>query len=109
METDRFLYGSMLRIVGIPIKEYCANVRLEWNSSICIKMENKVKGLGEEIIKGKGKTHYGIAACVCYISETIFNQRLTIAPVTSVLMGEYGIDDVALSFNHRSQWNRTTP
>ena len=88
---------SMLRIAGIPIKEYCSNVGLEWNSTIRIYMENKVKGLGAEIIKGKGKTHYGIATCVCYISEAILNQRLTIAPVTSVLQGEYGIEDVALS------------
>lgn len=88
---------SMLTIAGIPIKEYCANVGLEWNSSIRIEMENKVKVLGAEIIKGKGKTHYGIATCVCYISEAILNQRLTIAPVTSVLKGENGINDVALS------------
>lgn len=87
----------MLTIAGIPIKEYCANVGLVWNSSIRIEMENKVKGLGAEIIKGKGKTHYGIATCVCYISEAILNQRLTIASVTSVLQGEYGIEGVALS------------
>lgn len=88
---------SMLTIAGIPIKEYCQKVGLEWNSSIRIEMENKVKYLGAEIIKGKGKTHYGIATCVCYIAEAVLNQRLTIAPVTSVIKGEYGIHDVAMS------------
>ena len=70
---------------------------LKWNSSIRIDMENKVRGLGAEIIKGKGKTHYGIATCVCYIADAILNQRLTIAPVTSVMQGEYGVSDVSLS------------
>ncbi|MBR5337763.1 MAG: L-lactate dehydrogenase [Lachnospiraceae bacterium] len=88
---------SSLSIAGVPIKEYCASVGLKWNSSIRIDMENKVRGLGAEIIKGKGKTHYGIATCVCYIADAILNQRLTIAPVTSVLQGEYGVSDVSLS------------
>ena len=60
-------------------------------------MENKVRGLGAEIIAGKGKTHYGIATCVCYIADAILNQRLTIAPVTSVLHGEYGFSKLSLS------------
>lgn len=88
---------SMLSIAGVPIKEYCANVGLEWNSQIRIGMEERVRGIGAEIISGKGKTHYGIATCVCYIADAILNQRLTIAPVTSVLHGEYGIKDVSLS------------
>jgi len=87
----------MLSIAGVPIKKYCANVGLEWNAQIRIGMEEKVRGLGAEIIAGKGKTHYGIATCVCYIADAILNQRLTVAPVTSVLHGEYGISNVALS------------
>ena len=88
---------SMISIAGVPIKEYCENVGLEWNSHIRIEMEEKVRGLGAEIIKGKEKTHYGIATCVCYIADAILNQRFIIAPVTSVLRGEYGVNNVSLS------------
>lgn len=88
---------SRLSIAGVLIKEYCSDVGLTWNSSVRIEMERKVRGLGAEIIRDKGKTHYGIATCVCYIADAILNQRLTIAPVTSVLEGEYGISGVALS------------
>ena len=49
------------------------------------------------IIKGKGRTHYGIATCVCYLAEAVLNQRLTIAPVSTMFQGEYGIEDVCLS------------
>ncbi len=88
---------SLLSIAGIPIEEYCAAVKLDWNDSIRRSIEEKVRELGSEIIKGKGKTHYGIATCVCYIADAILNQRLTIMPVTSVLHGEYGINGISLS------------
>ena len=53
--------------------------------------------MGASIIRAKGKTHYGIATCVCSLADAVLNQRLTIAPVTSTLEGEYGIRDVAIS------------
>ena len=53
--------------------------------------------MGAEIIHAKGKTHYGIATCVCYLAAAVLNQRLTVAPVSSPLQGEYGIEGVALS------------
>lgn len=53
--------------------------------------------MGAQIIEGKGKTHYGIATCVCYIADAILNKRATIVSVSSVLEGEYGIRNVAMS------------
>ena len=50
-----------------------------------------------DIMIGKGRTHYGIATCVCYLAEAVLNQRLTIAPVSTMFQGEYGIEDVCLS------------
>ena len=88
---------SKMSIAGDPIDDYCSDVNLEWNDEIKKDIENKVKGLGAEIIADKGKTHYGIATCVCYIADAVLNQRLTIASVSSVLKGEYGVDGVSLS------------
>jgi len=88
---------SRVSIAGVPIEEYCSEVGLGWNENVMNRMETDVRGLGAEIIRDKGKTHYGIATCVCYIADAVLNQRLTIAPVTSVLHGEYGVKDVALS------------
>ena len=53
--------------------------------------------MGADIIRAKGRTHYGIATCVCYLADAILNQRPTIASVTSVLGGEHGVRGVALS------------
>lgn len=88
---------SKLSIAGVPIQEYCEAIGIKWTSAIKYDMEQRVRNLGAEIIRDKGKTHYGIATCVCYIADAILNQRLTIAPVTSVLQGEFGIKGVSLS------------
>ena len=61
------------------------------------EISEKVREMGATIIKGKGRTHYGIATCVCYLAEAVLNQRLTIAPVSTMFQGEYGIEDVCLS------------
>ena len=93
----QFPLWSRLSIAGIPMAEYCENVGLEWGEKQKQKLYDKVKGMGAEIISAKGRTHYGIASCVCSLADAVLNQRLTIAPVSSTLQGEYGIDDVAIS------------
>ena len=88
---------SSVRIGGIPIQEYCSACNIEWNDEIKQKIALQTKIMGTEIIKAKGKTHYGIATCVCYLADAIINQKPTIASVCSPLMGEHGVRDVSLS------------
>ena len=77
--------------------EYCENVGLEWGEAQRQALYDEVREMGAGIIAAKGRTHYGIATCVCSLADAVLNQRLTIAPVTSPMMGEYGIKDVAIS------------
>ncbi len=88
---------SKATIAGVPIDEYCADIGLEWNETIKKEMEENVKTMGAQIISAKGKTHYGIATCVCYLADAILSQRPTICSVASPFHGEYGIKGVALS------------
>lgn len=88
---------SHVTVGGIPIGEYCANASLDWSIDIKNMIAEKTKTMGSEIIQAKGKTHYGIASCVCYLADAIINQRPIITTVTTVQLGEYGIRDVALS------------
>lgn len=93
----QFPLWSRLSIAGIPMDEYCDNVGLEWGDTQKERLYDKVRGMGASIIESKGRTHYGIATCVCSLADAVLNQRLTIAPVSSTLQGEYGINDVAIS------------
>lgn len=95
--SSQFPVWSRLSIAGLPMWEYCENVGLAWGEEQKDKLYNQVKYMGAEIIRDKGRTHYGIATCVCSLADAVLNQRLTIAPVTSPLQGEYGIGNVALS------------
>jgi len=88
---------SHVTVGGIPIAEYCSDVGLEWNDVIRHNIAEKTKVMGSEIIAEKGRTHYGIATCVCQLADAIINQRPTISSVSSILMGEHGCRDVALS------------
>ncbi|MCL2633266.1 MAG: L-lactate dehydrogenase [Oscillospiraceae bacterium] len=88
---------SKVMIAGIPIEEYCQMTGIPFTNETKIIMEEKVRLMGAEIIKGKGRTHFGIATCVCYIADAILNHRPTIVSVSSMLQGEYGISRVALS------------
>lgn len=88
---------SRLAIAGVPMDEYCQNVNLIWNDEIRNDIYSKVKTMGTTIIEDKGRTHYGIATCVCQLADAVLNQRLTIASVTTPLTGEYKITNVALS------------
>jgi len=88
---------SHVTVGGIPIAEYCANTGLVWDDQIRADIARKTKVMGAEIITAKGRTHYGIATCVCQLADAIINMRPTIASVSSVLMGEHGCRDVALS------------
>ena len=88
---------SKVTIAGMPISEYCRSIGYKFNQEVKEEIERKVMSMGTDIIKGKGRTHYGIATCVCYIADAILTKRATIVSVSSVLNGEYGINGVALS------------
>lgn len=88
---------SRVTVGSIPIKEYCEKVGIDWNENIRKKISKKTRMMGTEIISTKGKTHYGISTCVCYVADAIINQRPTIASVSSTLLGEHGVRGIALS------------
>ena len=88
---------SRVSIAGVPMDEYCENIGLRWDEEVRDRLIKKVRGQGGEIIRAKGKTHYGIATCVCYLADAVLNQRLTISTVSSPFHGEYGISGVSLS------------
>ncbi|MCR5635799.1 MAG: L-lactate dehydrogenase [Clostridiales bacterium] len=94
---SQFPVWSRLAIAGVPMNEYCENVGLKWGEEQKNDLYNTVRNLGTRIISAKGRTHYGIATCVCSIADAVLNQRLTVASVTTPLNGEYGISGVSLS------------
>ena len=96
-----FVTWSAADISGVPLEEY-QNALTEKDALTISpytkeEVEEYVKKSGGKIIAGKGATFYGIAASVCRIVKDIYANADTIATVSVVMDGEYGVSDVALS------------
>lgn len=50
-----------------------------------------------KIIEGKGATYYGIATAVAHLTDIIKGDKKKVAPLSTPLEGEYGLEGVALS------------
>ena len=60
-------------------------------------MEQFVKKSGGIIIENKGATFYAVSMSVCHICKCIFAGAGTALTVSTMMHGEYGVDDVCLS------------
>mgnify|MGYP003310656770 CR=1 FL=1 len=96
-----FVAWSSASIAGVPLDEYQASINDA--SAVTVpeysreEVETYVKKSGGQIIAGKGATFYGIAASVAQIVKAIYADANTVLPVSTVMEGEYGLTDVALS------------
>ena len=82
----------------MPIKEYCEEHNILWNDNIISEIEKKVKNMGASIISNKGHTQFGVATCAADLANAIINDKKILASVSSPMQGEYGINNVCLSY-----------
>ena len=61
------------------------------------EIETYIKKSGAKIIARKGATFYAVAISVCHICRCIFSGADTTMTVSTMMHGEYGVDDVCLS------------
>ena len=70
--------------------------RIDWNRDY-EEVEQLVKKSGGMIIENKGATFYAVAMSVCHICKCIFADAGTALTLSTMMHGEYGVDDVCLS------------
>ena len=88
---------SSANISGIKVSDFCemrGHYRHKENTKL---IADSVKNSAYEIIEKKHATYYGIAMAVKRICEVIIRDEKSILPVSSMMHGEYGIEDVVLS------------
>jgi L-lactate dehydrogenase len=88
---------SSATISGIPLDDFCEMRGLYNHSAASMQIAEKVKNSAYEIIEKKHATYYGIAMAVKRICEVIIRDEKSILPVSALMHGEYGIDNVSLS------------
>ena len=60
-------------------------------------IEQFVKTSGGQVIKAKGATFYAVAMSVCHLCKCVMSTAGTALTVSTMMHGEYGVDDVCLS------------
>jgi L-lactate dehydrogenase len=70
--------------------------RIDWNHDY-EEVEQFVKKSGGVIIENKGATFYAVAMSVCHICKCIYADAGTALTVSTLMHGEYGVEDVCLS------------
>lgn len=88
---------SSANISGIPLDDFCEMRGHYHHEEATENIAEMVKNSAYQIIEKKRATYYGIAMSVKRICEVIVRDEKSILPVSSMMHGEYGIEDVALS------------
>ena len=95
-----FVPWSLVHIANNHIDEYKAHAphgdEINWNYDYD-EVEDFVRTSGSQVIKAKGATFYAVAVSVCHICKCIFNGAGAALTVSTMMHGEYGVDDVCLS------------
>lgn len=93
---------SLASIAGVPMDAYCDCGNSDNDCIACDrnsfqeKTFDRVKSSAYEIIDRKGATYYAVALAVRRIVEAIVRNENAILTVSSLLEGEYGLEDICL-------------
>ena len=86
---------SSASIGGMPITEMCKAHGCD--SSALQEIFAKTHNASSELIQRKGSSNLAIAMALVRIAESIIHDQKRVLSVSSVLLGEYGMSNVALS------------
>ena len=95
-----FVPWSCASISAVPIDKYAAAMEALGREYAPIDkpaMEEYVRKSGGKIIANKGATFYAVSASVCQLVSKLVAASDSMATVSTMMHGEYGIDDVCLS------------
>lgn len=95
-----FIPWSIANISNIPVDEYRSAIENPdgiYPALVHDEVEQFVRKSGGRVIKRKGATFYAVSISVCHLAKCLLSGMDTTLTVSTMLHGEYGIDDVCLS------------
>ena len=96
-----FVPWSVANISNVPIDDYrnaiISGGKANYPEFDHDEVENYVRKSGARVIQRKGATFYAVSMSVCHICKCLLSGIDTTMTVSTMLHGEYGIDDVCLS------------
>lgn len=95
-----FVPWSLANISNIPIEECHESFLTSKGNAQPLdyaEIEEYVRKSGGKVIEAKGATFYAVSMSVCHICKCILSGIDTTMTVSTMMHGEYGIEDVCLS------------
>ena len=96
-----FIPWSIAQISSIDLQDYMERIRLDNGRRMpeldYDAIEEYIRTSGGKIIQNKGATYYAIAISVCRICETLYGSANGVATISTMMHGEFGMEDVCLS------------
>lgn len=86
---------SCAQVCGLPLATYCRQVGCKRPPDLNALYED-VRNAAYEIIARKGSTYYAIGMAVRRIAEALMRDEHSVLPVSSLVMGQYGLNDICL-------------
>jgi L-lactate dehydrogenase len=88
---------SQAGIGGVPVRDWSVPGRGRLDDETLGHVAHEVVTAAEQIIRGKGATNFAVGLATAGIVEAVLHDERSVLPVSSLLTGQYGIDDVCLS------------
>ena len=88
---------SSANVSGVPLNDFCEMRGHYDHLASEKKIADDVKNAAYNIISKKHATYYGIAMSVRRLCTAIMRDEKHILPVSSLMVGEYGLDDICIS------------
>lgn len=87
---------SSANVSGVDLDRFCESCHRNCSKKALYSLFDDVRTSAYRMIEAKGATYYAIAASVRRIVSAIMLDENAILPVSTLLSGEYGIEDVCL-------------
>jgi L-lactate dehydrogenase len=94
---SEFVAWSTATLANMGLREYCAISGQSCTEAEMQAMGERVRRAAYEIIQRKGATNFAIAAALTRIVEAIVRDESSVLTVSTLVRGEYGLQDVCLS------------
>jgi L-lactate dehydrogenase len=88
---------SLANIAGTRLNDYCGICHRDCTGLPKDAILRQVRDAAYEVIERKGATYYAVGLSVSYIIESILRDQRSVLPVSSLMQGQYGLEDVCLS------------
>jgi L-lactate dehydrogenase len=88
---------SMANIAGMRLADYCEAHDIKCDQADLDEIFRQTRDAAYEIIQRKGATYYAVAAGLMRIVEAILRDQSTVLSVSSLVEGQFGLNDVCLS------------